>query len=111
VANWIQVAGGTSCTFALDQLGRIFSCGDKTFLQLGLGNVGAQGLLRSIPFPSGVARWTAVSGGNGTLAISDTGNFLLWFALEQVGVLAIGDGEALLSYAKGIANELRGQMV
>jgi len=81
VTNWTAVAGGTSCTFALDQSGRLFSCGDNTFRQLGLGNVGVQGLLQPIPFPSGVASWTAVSGGNGTLAISDAGALFGWGAL------------------------------
>ncbi len=39
------------------------------------------------------------------------GNFPLWLAPEQVRVLTIGDDAALVEYAKGIVNELRGQQV
>jgi threonyl-tRNA synthetase len=39
------------------------------------------------------------------------GNFPLWLAPEQVRVLTIGDDAALVSYAKGIVQELRAQMV
>ncbi|HYG21927.1 MAG TPA: threonine--tRNA ligase [Verrucomicrobiae bacterium] len=39
------------------------------------------------------------------------GNFPLWLAPEQVRVLTIGDEEPLVSYAKGIAQELRASMV
>ena len=39
------------------------------------------------------------------------GNFPLWLAPEQVRVLTIGDEEPLVSYAKGIVQELRAQMV
>ena len=39
------------------------------------------------------------------------GNFPLWLAPDQVRVLTIGDDEPLVSYAKGIVNELRTQMV
>ena len=39
------------------------------------------------------------------------GNFPLWLAPEQVRVLTIGDDEALVGYAKGIVQELRGNMV
>src|SRR5439155_17758877 len=39
------------------------------------------------------------------------GNFPLWLAPEQVRVLTISDDEALVTYAKGIVNELRAQMV
>jgi threonyl-tRNA synthetase len=39
------------------------------------------------------------------------GNFPLWLAPEQVRVLTVGDDEALVSYAKAIVQELRGQMV
>ncbi len=39
------------------------------------------------------------------------GNFPLWLAPEQVRVLTIGNDEALVNYAKAIAQELRGNMV
>ncbi|MCP5522057.1 MAG: threonine--tRNA ligase [Verrucomicrobiales bacterium] len=39
------------------------------------------------------------------------GNFPLWLAPEQVRVLTIGEDEALIAYAKGILNELRGHQV
>jgi len=39
------------------------------------------------------------------------GNFPLWLAPEQVRVLTIGEDAALVDYAKGIVNELRGQQV
>jgi threonyl-tRNA synthetase len=39
------------------------------------------------------------------------GNFPLWLAPEQVRVLTIGDDERLVSYAKGIVDELRSRMV
>jgi threonyl-tRNA synthetase len=39
------------------------------------------------------------------------GNFPLWLAPEQVRVLTISDEERLVSYAKGIVNELRSNMV
>lgn len=39
------------------------------------------------------------------------GNFPLWLAPEQVRVLTIGNDEALVNYAKGIVDELRGRMV
>jgi threonyl-tRNA synthetase len=39
------------------------------------------------------------------------GNFPLWLAPEQVRVLTVGDDEGLVSYAKAIVQELRGQMV
>ncbi|EEF59755.1 threonine--tRNA ligase [Pedosphaera parvula] len=39
------------------------------------------------------------------------GNFPLWLAPDQVRVLTIGDDEALVNYAKLIANELRANMV
>jgi threonyl-tRNA synthetase len=39
------------------------------------------------------------------------GNFPLWLAPDQVRVLTIGDDEALVNYAKQIANELRANMV
>ena len=39
------------------------------------------------------------------------GNFPLWLAPQQVAVLTIGDEEPLVNYAKGIVNELRGNMV
>jgi threonyl-tRNA synthetase len=39
------------------------------------------------------------------------GNFPLWLAPEQVRVLTIGDDEALVTYAKGIVAELRGNFV
>ena len=39
------------------------------------------------------------------------GNFPLWLAPEQVRVLTIGDEEPLVSYAKGIVQELRAHMV
>ncbi len=39
------------------------------------------------------------------------GNFPLWLAPEQVRVLTIGDDAAVVDYAKGIVNELRGNMV
>jgi threonyl-tRNA synthetase len=39
------------------------------------------------------------------------GNFPLWLAPEQVRVLTIGEDAALVSYAKGIVQELRSQMV
>lgn len=39
------------------------------------------------------------------------GNFPLWLAPEQVRVLTIGEDDALIAYAKGILNELRGHQV
>ena len=39
------------------------------------------------------------------------GNFPLWLAPEQVRVLTVGDDESLVNYAKGISQELRGNMV
>jgi threonyl-tRNA synthetase len=39
------------------------------------------------------------------------GNFPLWLAPEQVRVLTIGEEEPLVSYAKGIVQELRANMV
>jgi threonyl-tRNA synthetase len=39
------------------------------------------------------------------------GNFPLWLAPEQVRVITIGDDEKLLSYAKSISDELRGNFV
>src|SRR4051812_10948974 len=39
------------------------------------------------------------------------GNFPLWLAPEQVRVMTIGDEEKLVGYARGIVEELRGQMV
>ena len=39
------------------------------------------------------------------------GNFPLWLAPDQVRVITIGDDEPLLTYAKGIVNELRAQQV
>jgi threonyl-tRNA synthetase len=39
------------------------------------------------------------------------GNFPLWLAPEQVRVLTIGDDEPLVTYAKQIVAELRGNMV
>src|SRR5438067_277411 len=39
------------------------------------------------------------------------GNFPLWLAPEQVRVLTIGDDAPIIDYAKGIVNELRGNMV
>ena len=39
------------------------------------------------------------------------GNFPLWLAPEQVRVLAIGEEEPLVNYAKGIVQELRAGMV
>jgi threonyl-tRNA synthetase len=39
------------------------------------------------------------------------GNFPLWLAPEQVRVMTIGDDEKLVSYARGIVEELRSQMV
>jgi threonyl-tRNA synthetase len=39
------------------------------------------------------------------------GNFPLWLAPEQVRVLTIGEEERLVSYARGIVEELRGAMV
>jgi threonyl-tRNA synthetase len=39
------------------------------------------------------------------------GNFPLWLAPEQVRVMTIGDDEKLVSYAKQIVNELRGNFV
>jgi len=39
------------------------------------------------------------------------GNFPLWLAPEQVRVLTVGDDEALLSYARGIVEELRASFV
>jgi threonyl-tRNA synthetase len=39
------------------------------------------------------------------------GNFPLWLAPEQVRVMTIGDEEKLVGYARGIVDELRGQMV
>src|ERR1700745_1036102 len=39
------------------------------------------------------------------------GNFPLWLAPDQIRVLTIGDEEALVNYAKLIANELRANMV
>ncbi|HEU5122494.1 MAG TPA: threonine--tRNA ligase [Verrucomicrobiae bacterium] len=39
------------------------------------------------------------------------GNFPLWLAPEQVRILTLGDEEPLVNYAKGIAQELRANMV
>ncbi|MBU6399305.1 MAG: threonine--tRNA ligase [Verrucomicrobia bacterium] len=39
------------------------------------------------------------------------GNFPLWLAPDQVRVLTIGDDPALVSYAKGIVQELRASLV
>ncbi len=39
------------------------------------------------------------------------GNFPLWLAPQQVSVLTVGDDEPLVTYAKGIVNELRSNMV
>ncbi len=39
------------------------------------------------------------------------GNFPLWLAPEQVRVLTIGEEEPLVTYARGIVEELRSQMV
>ncbi|HET7871200.1 MAG TPA: threonine--tRNA ligase, partial [Terriglobales bacterium] len=39
------------------------------------------------------------------------GNFPLWLAPEQVRVMTIGEEEALVSYAQGIVQELRANMV
>ena len=39
------------------------------------------------------------------------GNFPLWLAPEQVRVLTLGEDEKLISYAKEIVNELRGNFV
>jgi threonyl-tRNA synthetase len=39
------------------------------------------------------------------------GNFPLWLAPEQVRVLTIGEDEPLVTYAKGIVQELRSHMV
>jgi len=47
----------------------------------------------------------------GVLIEHFNGNFPLWLAPEQVRVLTIGEDAALVDYAKGIVNELRGQQV
>ena len=47
----------------------------------------------------------------GVLIEHFAGNFPLWLAPEQVRVLTIGEDAALVDYAKGIVNELRGQQV
>ncbi len=39
------------------------------------------------------------------------GNFPLWLAPEQVRILTIGDDEPVVTYAQGIARELRSQFV
>jgi threonyl-tRNA synthetase len=47
----------------------------------------------------------------GVLIEHFNGNFPLWLAPEQVRVLTIGEDAALVDYAEGIVNELRGQQV
>lgn len=73
VSSWFAAAAGTSCTLAIDQTGRLFSCGNNSFWQLGLTSSGSQSNLQLVAFPPGVSRWLGVAGGNGTLLVADTG--------------------------------------
>jgi alpha-tubulin suppressor-like RCC1 family protein len=88
VSSWSVAAGGTGCTLAVDQAGRLFTCGNNMFRQLGLMISGTQSNLQLVAFPSGVSRWLDVAGGNGTLLIGDTG-----------AAYAAGDSAAILSNA------------
>jgi alpha-tubulin suppressor-like RCC1 family protein len=97
VSNWIAAAGGTSCTWALDQDGRLFCCGNNSFKQLGLVQSGIQSNLQSVPFPPGVSRFVDVAGGNGALLLTESGT-----------VYAAGDSAAILPttpqpYSGGLA--------
>jgi alpha-tubulin suppressor-like RCC1 family protein len=71
VTNWIAAAGGTSTTFAIDQSGRLFSCGGVPFNNSGHPTM--QSNLQFVPFPSGVTQWKEVAAGNSTLLLSDSG--------------------------------------
>jgi alpha-tubulin suppressor-like RCC1 family protein len=88
VTSWITAAGGNGSTLAIDQSGRLFSCGNNSFWQLGLTNSGSQSNLQLVAFPPGVSRWQDVSGGNGTLLMADT-----------AAVYAAGDSASVLSNA------------
>jgi alpha-tubulin suppressor-like RCC1 family protein len=76
VTHWTSAAAGLETLFAIDQSGRMFSCGANAalFYQLGLGSSNAnESTLQLVPFPPGVTCWTRVAGGSATIALADTG--------------------------------------
>jgi alpha-tubulin suppressor-like RCC1 family protein len=75
VTHWTFAAAGADTIFAIDQTGRMFSCGANFFFQLGTGSSNFdESTLQLVPFPAGVNGWVEVAGGNATIARADTGD-------------------------------------
>ena len=85
-ASWNNVSAGLSHTLAISSLGRIYSWGDNTYQQLGIG---ATDSLRSVPVQIGTSSWSQVSSyGTHNLALDVNNKLYSWGdnTLGQIGI-------------------------
>ena len=87
--NIVQISAGTNRSFFLDNQGRVFTCGQNIYGDLGLGNSRNKDIPTLIP---GLENIIQVSGGRGyhTLCLDNQGR--VWaFGNNEFGQLGLGD--------------------
>lgn len=90
VTAWTAVAGGAGHTLAIGNDGSIYSWGDNSLGQLGLGSITSYNSPQKVAFPTGVTSWTAVAAGAYySLAVGNDGNLYTWGS-NVYGQLGIG---------------------
>ncbi len=91
VSGWTKITGGGSHSLALGNDGNLYSWGNNSNGQLGIGNQPKQKSPQLMPFPNGVTSWITFSGGgNHSLAIGNDGNLYSW-GYNGDGELGIGN--------------------
>lgn len=86
----IDITLGNDFSFILSEDGNLYSFGDNSFGQLGIGNKKMQKKPQLVIFPDGVKANTITSNGNHSLVIGTDGN-LYGFGQNKHGQLGLGD--------------------
>ncbi len=91
VTSWNTIAAGGYHTLAIGSDGNLYSWGNNTYGQLGLGNGNIMWTPNLVPLPNGVSGWSAIAaGGYHSLAISADGALYSW-GLNVSGQLGLGE--------------------
>ncbi|MHB8337062.1 MAG: RCC1 domain-containing protein, partial [Ignavibacteriaceae bacterium] len=91
VTSWSALVAGWYHSLAIGSEGNLYTWGDNTYGQLGIGNTTQQNIPVKVPLPSGVTGWMAVAGGSShSLAIGSDSNLYAW-GDNTYGQLGIGN--------------------
>ena len=78
VTGWNEVAGGSSFALAVSSGGRVYSWGQNSSGQLGLGNTNNQLAPLLVPFSANITAWHVAAGSTHSLLLDSFGRLYSW---------------------------------